>query len=233
MPSGGSLVVCLAAVDGCAQISVTDSGHGMDEATKARAFEPFFTTKGVGVGTGLGLAMAHGFVDQSGGRIWIESEPGLGTTVWISLPLLEAHVETTAAEPGDEPRLHLGKRVLLTEDDPGVRGVVTRILRDLGSDVTTASSPADALAACSAAEPFDVLITDMVMPEMNGIDLSERVRELQPSIEVLFISGYAQDVIAERADFDATSVRFLQKPFTPAELTNALAELGRASAVEV
>jgi two-component system, cell cycle sensor histidine kinase and response regulator CckA len=188
-------------------ISVADTGTGMDDETKARIFEPFFTTKDVGKGTGLGLATTEGFVAQSGGKIEVSSELGQGTTFRIYLPA----VATEARPEPDQPALRAGVgRVLVAEDEKMLRDLAERVLVRAGFRVILAASPAEAIAEFDRGRaPIDLLITDMVMPGMNGTRLAAELRARQPSLPVLFMSGYDEEMGAQRGPGTA----FLGKPF--------------------
>jgi CheY-like chemotaxis protein len=198
--------------------SVEDTGEGMDAETQARVFEPFFSTRKPGEGTGLGLSTAYGFVRQSGGHIFVHSAPGHGTRFSIYLPL--AAEEPAAAEI--PPRTAPGRgseTVLLVEDEPEVRGVVSSLLLDLGYRVVAAASGREALAlAARDGEPFDLLLTDVTMPEMSGRELAVRLRELRPSTRVLYMSGHQEELSPREAAVPG----FLQKPFSAEELAHAV-----------
>ena len=200
------------------RLSVGDSGEGMSEEVKARIFEPFFTTKQAGRGTGLGLATVYGIVKQSGGHIRVDSAPGRGTTFDICLPrapeMAGADADAEAALPGARGT----ETVLLVEDDPVVREVSVRALRAGGYRVVTANSGADAIAAFGR-QPvaFDLLVSDVVMPGMSGLELADRLRADAPQLRVLFVSGYAAGVVAP-ADAMKPGFEFLPKPFTPSLL---------------
>jgi PAS domain S-box-containing protein len=174
-------------------IAVSDTGAGMDEATRARMFEPFFTTKPTGEGTGLGLAMVFGAVERARGRIWVYSEPGRGTTFKIYLPV---GGDRPAAEPlGEDELVPSGtESILVLEDDELVRDVVERTLRRLGYTVTVATRPSGAL-ALAAENRYDLLVTDVVMPEMTGDEVARLIRVDQPDLPVVFMSGYTAGVL--------------------------------------
>jgi len=205
-------------------LTVTDDGVGMDKATLAMVFEPFFTTKEVGKGTGLGLATVYGIVKQNGGFISVTSQPGGGTTFCVYLP---RHGESPAGlPPSSVPELVRGEvgpapsgvTVLLVEDEPTLLAITGRMLRAIGYVVLTASTPDDALRLSEARrEPIDVLLSDVVMPGMNGQQLAEALARTRPGLKCLFMSGYTADVIATHGVLDA-GVHFLQKPFTRHEL---------------
>ena len=203
-----------------ALLIVEDSGTGLSLETRAHLFEPFHTTKPPGKGTGLGLASVHGIVSQAGGVIGVRSEEGRGTTFEIALPC----VDDPALESPRGPRGLEGQtgparaeRILLVEDDSLVRDATSRALRDAGYDVLTAATGAEALAvAAGASPPPCLLLTDVVMPGMNGHQVAAAVRALVPGLRVLFMSGYAQDIIVHRGVVDP-GVELLQKPFSTAE----------------
>jgi two-component system, cell cycle sensor histidine kinase and response regulator CckA len=195
-------------------LTIADSGEGMEPATVDRAFEPFFTTKGLGKGTGLGLATVYGVVKQSHGHVEIYSERGLGTTIKIFLPRVDAAAEPPA-EPAVAPKDYHGtETILAAEDDPAIRALTVRALSDLGYRVLAAGSGPEALdlAAATPGE-IDLLVTDVVMPGMSGYDLAARLRELRPALRVLYVSGYTENGVA-RHGIMAGEMAFLPKPFT-------------------
>lgn len=198
-------------------MAVRDDGGGMSEATKARAFEPFFTTKEIGKGTGLGLATVYGIVEQNGGFIELQSQLGEGTTVVIYLP---RHIGKTADLTAHPKSDTVGgqETVLLVEDEPYLADVVSRMLKRQGYNVMSANTPREAL-RLAAEQPgaIDLLITDVVMPEMNGRDLAARVLATCPRAKRLFMSGYTAELIAHQGVLDE-GVAFIQKPFTANEL---------------
>ncbi|HQO58740.1 MAG TPA: transporter substrate-binding domain-containing protein [Candidatus Omnitrophota bacterium] len=195
-------------------LAVSDDGCGMDRETLNNIFEPFFTTKGEGKGTGLGLATVYGIVKQNNGFINVYSEPGRGTTFRIYLPRREgAVVEISSMREEDLPRGH-GERVLLVEDDKAILALGSKILEELGYHVLSAKTPTEAQRLAGAhAGKIDLLITDVIMPEMNGRELSDRLRALYPGMKILFMSGYTADVILPRGVLEE-GVIFMQKPFT-------------------
>jgi PAS domain S-box-containing protein len=208
-------------------ISVTDSGHGMDETTRQHAFEPFFTTKEVGKGTGLGLATVHGIIRQSGGWVEVSSEVGVGTCFEVYLPRLDG-----CASP-EESRLGVvtegNEAILLVEDQKSVRSFTGAALKDYGYHVIEAVDGDEAISAAEqVAGELHLLLTDVVMPGMNGKELSERLKKRHPNLKVLFMSGYTADVIAQRGVLDR-SVAFLHKPFGPEELAQKVREVLDAS----
>ena len=194
-------------------ISVTDTGCGMDAATKLRIFEPFFTTKEQGKGTGLGLATAYGVVKQSGGYIWVESEPGQGARFDVFLPRVDARVERKAEqEPSDETSKRNGT-VLLAEDEEGVRQLAWEFLTSAGYRVLAAKDGVEAVAIMeNFGKPIHVLVTDVVMPRMRGPELARRMKEAQPKIKVIYMSGYLE---YNNGDSEFLDEGFLlQKPFS-------------------
>jgi CheY-like chemotaxis protein len=203
----------------------SDTGAGMPRDVQAHVFEPFFTTKERGKGTGLGLATCHGIVKQAGGHIHVYSEPGLGTTFRIYLPrVMGAVTHEVIAAP--LPPLRRGhETVLLAEDEPAVRNLASLSLRAHGYTVIEAHDGAAALTAAQAnAGRIRLLVTDVVMPGMNGPDLAERFRPLCPGALVLFISGHAESAIVHHGVLDP-GVAFLPKPFTPERLARRVREM--------
>jgi PAS domain S-box-containing protein len=235
MPRGGRLTIATrnmaGPVDGSSPslamapgphvlLVVEDTGTGLSEETKARLFEPFHTTKPAGKGTGLGLATVHGIVSQAGGSIAVWSEAGLGTRFEIAFPSVDGPVLASPVEvppeAGRGARAPTG-RILLVEDDDLVRDATSRALRSAGYDVLAAANGTEALALASQATPPPVLLlTDVVMPGLNGHQVASAVRALVPEIRVLFMSGYAQDIIVHHGVVDA-GVELLQKPFSTAQ----------------
>jgi two-component system, cell cycle sensor histidine kinase and response regulator CckA len=232
MPDGGRLTIetanveldrayleahPLAAPGRYVMIGVSDTGIGMDAATQSRIFEPFFTTKDAGKGTGLGLATVQGIVQQSGGFIWLYSEPRHGSCFKVYLPRLDAEVSTTAESAVEETSGH--ETVLVAEDVTAVRTVTRKMLERYGYRVIEAADGAAAeRIAASFAEPIDLLLTDVVMPDVNGWDLSERLRKQRPALKVLFMSGYTDDAVIRHGILQEANA-YLQKPFTPLTLT--------------
>ncbi len=207
------------------QLTVSDSGIGMDEETQAHAFEPFFTTKPRGQGTGLGLAMVYGTVKQSGGFIWVYSEPGRGATFKIYLPRVDAPVES-AAPPAPVERPPRGSEtVLLAEDEPAVRAIARQALERQGYTVLAAPSGADALAlAAQHGATIHLLLTDVVMPGISGRDLADRLTAQRPGIRVLYISGYTDNAIVRHGMLEP-GLAYLQKPFRPDALVRKVREV--------
>ena len=207
------------------QIEVTDTGHGMDTATRERIFEPFFTTKGVGEGTGLGLATVFGMVKQSDGYIWAESEPGRGTSFRLQLP--EAEKPTAAksiGSPSHPMPAGLGT-ILLVEDEPLVQALLRRTLIEAGFDVAVAKDGNDALAILERqGGDITAVVSDVIMPNLGGWELAHRIRERWPAIPVLFMSGHTNEEIMRRGLLGSDEP-FIQKPFSPAAFTAAVADL--------
>jgi PAS domain S-box-containing protein len=205
-------------------LTVSDSGTGMDAATRARIFEPFFTTKDIGKGRGLGLAAAYGIIHQSHGHITVDSEPGQGTTFRIYLPRPEAGATVEAAlEPSGLPRGT--ETVLLAEDEPSFRALARELLEMLGYTVLESEDVSDALRIAEGhAGTIHLLITDVVMPRMNGRTLAKAVQGFRPDIKVLYMSGYTDNVIIHEGILDP-GTPFLQKSFTPSKLARKVREV--------
>jgi two-component system cell cycle sensor histidine kinase/response regulator CckA len=198
--------------------SVSDTGTGMDEATRARIFEPFFTTKGVGKGTGLGLSTVLGIVKQSGGQIVVESQPGKGSSFQVylqpfegeSVPLQPSRANSALEAGGHEV-------ILVTEDDRSVRALTSRVLRAAGYEVFEAADAADALRTSGELSSIHLLLTDVVMPAMGGRELATRLVASHPEASVLYVSGYSEDALGPRGILDP-GIELLRKPITPAQL---------------
>jgi signal transduction histidine kinase/ActR/RegA family two-component response regulator len=205
-------------------LAITDTGSGMDEKTMSRLFEPFFTTKGQGKGTGLGLATVYGIVKQSGGNIWVYSEPGKGTTFKIYLPRVEAEPEQLTHQKAEVAR-GKGELVMVVEDEPSLRSLFARMIKSLGYRVNVAANGDEALAAVEkeGLTP-DVLITDVVMPGMSGRELVDHLGRIQPGLKVLYTSGYTDNAIVHHGVLDSQTP-FLQKPFSTGDLAAKIHEL--------
>ena len=203
------------------QIAVTDTGSGMTKEVIDQAFEPFFTTKQSGQGTGLGLSQVYGFVKQSGGHVKIYSEVGEGTTVKIYLP--RSVGKAAAAEParGEPSRGRSGECILVVEDDADVRGYVVETLGALGYDVLEAAAAEGALHLLRDNKNIRLLLTDIVMPGMNGRKLAEEARQLQPSLKILYMTGYSRNAIVHQGRLDP-GVDLIQKPLTSEHLAGAV-----------
>jgi signal transduction histidine kinase len=219
------------------RLTVRDTGTGMDAATLARAFEPFFTTKPVGRGTGLGLATVYGIVKQSSGDIQSESTPGVGSAFTIHLPVATAERRRLALPVDSErgpvsiARVEAAPRpghrgVLLVEDNAGVRAFAAEVLSQAGYDVRSARHGVEALELMRRYESsIDVVVTDVVMPEMGGRALVDQLRQRRPQVSVLYITGYTDDSLMLE-ELKATGARLLEKPFTAGALAEAVASLG-------
>jgi signal transduction histidine kinase/CheY-like chemotaxis protein len=206
------------------RLTVTDTGHGMDEKTKAHIFEPFFTTKEVGKGTGLGLATVYGVVKQSGGFIWVESSLGQGATFEIYLPLAAGPVLKVDpdSKPAATPVGH--ETILMVEDEPGVRELACRFLRVKGYIVLEAKDGVDALEVAAAHKAtVHAVVTDMVMPRMGGADLIRALKKVRPEILVIFMTGYSEYLKGDLCDVFPESL-IIQKPFSPASLVGIVRE---------
>ena len=206
------------------QLTIADDGLGMSDEVKRHLFEPFYTTKGVGKGTGLGLATVYGIVHQAGGAIHCDSEQGQGTTFRIYLPAVET--STTIFEEAAEQSVLRGREtVLLVEDEQAVRQLAKLILQMQGYEVIDAANGAEAIQAARAhSGPIDLLLSDVVMPDLAGSDLADQIRLLRQDLRVLYMSGYTDDAIIRRGVASATDA-FLQKPFTPSSLTQKVREV--------
>ena len=205
-------------------LSIADTGHGMSDEVKGKVFEPFFTTKGVGKGTGLGLSVVHGVVSQSGGQVVLDSTVGVGTTFRLLLPLVGDKPAGPTPDPGT-----VGSRgaetILLVEDEEAVRTIVRLSLETRGYTVLEAASGEEAVRyARMHAGPIDLLVSDVVMPEMGGRQLAEALRRDRPDVRVLFMSGYADDAVLRHGGVEAAK-SFIQKPFTPLGLARKVREL--------
>ena len=209
------------------ELSVTDTGEGMDEQTKSRIFEPFFTTKGPGKGTGLGLATVYGIVRQTGGGISVESETGKGSTFRIYLPLERAPVDQIKAVQAPVEKTTNFETVLVAEDEEIVRELVCDVLNEQGYNVLCAM---DGIEALKKAKEFDghihLLITDVIMPHMNGQELAEQLAAERPDTKVLFVSGYSDNDIGDHGVLEA-HIDLLQKPFTPQVLARRVRDVMR------
>jgi two-component system, cell cycle sensor histidine kinase and response regulator CckA len=242
MPSGGKLTITTANLDledcytdrrvlvkpgSYVKIVVSDTGCGMNEEIQSRIFEPFFTTKELGKGTGLGLAMVYGIVKQSGGFIWVYSEPGHGTAFKIYLPAVEAVAVTprVVERSGALPRG--SETILVVDDDASLREVTCEFLRAGGYTVLSAESPAHAL---QLAEPhdgvIDFLLTDVIMPKMNGRELAARLTKTRPAMKVLYVSGYADGAVQDGPHGPLEGgLAFLQKPYTRKQVMQKIREI--------
>jgi PAS domain S-box-containing protein len=239
MPGGGKLTIetrdvlidesTLAAHPGMhagphVMVAVTDTGSGMDDATRARIFEPFFTTKDPGKGTGLGLSTVYGIVKQSGGGVWVYSEPGRGTTFTIYLPRISGPLPAVAAAP--RPTASTGtETILVVEDEAALRMLATRMLRSAGYTVLEAANAEAALLLVQRQkQPVHVLLTDVVMPGLSGRELATQLAGIRPELKVLYTSGYTDDAIFRHGVLDA-GAQFIGKPYTKSGLLARLRSL--------
>ena len=207
-----------------ARLRVSDTGTGMERDVAERAFEPFFTTKPKGEGSGLGLATVYGIVKQSGGDVEIYSEPGLGTTISVMFPAAE-ETGGAAAKPVKTGPASTGETVLVVEDEAAMRELTRRILRRHGYHVIVAANGAEALREAEDHEgPIDLLLTDVVMPQMLGKEVAERASAIRPGIRVLYMSGYAQPILGSTGTLEA-GVTLLEKPFSESQLLDKVREL--------
>jgi CheY-like chemotaxis protein len=210
-------------------LSVTDTGCGMDAEVQAHIFEPFFTTKEKGKGTGLGLSTVYGIVKQSGGYIWVYSEPGQGANFRIYLPRVDVPVEEPQRPEAPAEHLRGDETILITEDDDSLREVTRMFLESSGYKVLVAESPAQALRVAGRYHGrIDLLLTDVVMPGMNGRELAEKLKAKQPKMKVVYMSGYTSDAIVERGVLER-GLSFLQKPYTRNALMHKVREALNAS----
>jgi two-component system cell cycle sensor histidine kinase/response regulator CckA len=244
MPSGGTITISTANVDlaapedrdGCilpaglyARIRIADTGCGMDEETKAHMFEPFFTTKELGKGTGLGLASVYGIVMQSGGYIRVQSALSRGTSFEVYLPVgeegPEAPKEKAAAPTTCRGTNGRGENILLVEDEEMVRGLMVEGLRRDGFSVVAAGNAQEAISLIEGnARPIDLLLTDLMMPGMNGMELARRLMLSNPAMKVLLISGYTEEEVGKFVR-NGSGTAFLQKPVTPSVICRKVREV--------
>jgi CheY-like chemotaxis protein len=244
MPTGGKLLIETAAVEldqtyaekhaGVSPgqyvlLAVTDTGCGMPQEVLSKVFEPFFTTKEVGKGTGLGLASVYGIVKQSGGNIWVYSEPGRGTTFKIYLPQTESKQEPAKKIAEDASRTGLGEHILVVEDEESLRKFFGSILPSLGYRVTLAANGGEALLLIEekGLRP-DLIITDVIMPNMSGKVLVNRLRKICPDLKVIFMSGYTDNAIVHHGILDP-GTPFIQKPSTIRDITGMIQHVLRGN----
>jgi CheY-like chemotaxis protein len=200
------------------QLKMSDTGFGMDKETQAHIFEPFFTTKEKGEGTGLGLATVYGIIKQSGGYIYVQSELTKGTTFNLYFPRVDEPLDSEEESKISDTNLSGEETILVVEDQNEVRHLIMDALKLYGYDVLEAPHGGSALLTCEKYQgKIDLIISDIVMPQMNGQELVERLIPLQPQMKVLFISGYSEDVFSTRSTLDP-GILYVQKPFTPVEL---------------
>ncbi|MCB9080065.1 MAG: PAS domain S-box protein [Anaerolineaceae bacterium] len=241
MPQGGRLIIETANIDleeayatqhlgvttgRYVMLIVSDSGHGMDEQTKARIFEPFFSTKERGKGTGLGLSTVHGIVNQSGGHIWVYSEPGQGTTFKIYLPQIDEPPPPFVSTDITTDHKRGTETILLVEDDPLLQTLVLRILKEDGYTVLAARHGQEAIEqARHTTAHIHLLITDVILPGgMNGREIAEELTKLRPALKILYISGYTDSIIVHHGVLSPDK-EFLEKPFTPTTLRRKVREI--------
>jgi CheY-like chemotaxis protein len=207
------------------QLTISDTGHGMSQETQDRIWEPFFTTKEMGKGTGLGLSIVYGIVKQNGGEIWVDSTEGKGTTFRIYLPATGDERLMTTVTASAAPSRRGSETILLVEDEPNVRKLVKAMLIKQGHTVLESRDVHDAIELCKDAQQrIDLLLTDVVMPDLSGPELAEQLRELHPHMQVLYMSGYADNVSVRPGVLPADAA-FVQKPFTPEMLNNKVREV--------
>ncbi|MGH9370810.1 MAG: response regulator [Vicinamibacterales bacterium] len=235
MPTGGRLIIETSNVSqepgGSAAaedsdwvvLSVSDTGSGMDDQTKAQIFEPFFSTKPPGEGTGLGLSTVHGIVNQSGGSITVDTAPGKGATFRLAFPrAISSPRATTRAAP--QPA-HGKETILIVEDEPAVRQLAKRFLSSAGYRVLVAENGGEALLTCENYKgPIDLLLTDVVMPQMSGRALRDRLATVRPGLRVLYMSGYSGTAIAHHGVLEE-GMHLIQKPFNSADLARRVREV--------
>jgi signal transduction histidine kinase/ActR/RegA family two-component response regulator len=240
MPGGGTITVETANVEldeaytsqhagvrpgSYVMLAVSDTGIGMDEATKSHIFEPFFTTKEMGKGSGLGLATVYGVVQQSGGHVWVYSEPGRGSTFKVYLPRVEGEDGKIAENAEEKTTIRGSETILVAEDDRQVRDLTVAILKACGYVVLDGDNAHDALRLCQQhAGEIHLFLTDVVMREMGGPDLARQVQTIRPKTRVLFMSGYTDSAIVHQGMLDP-GIEFLPKPFTPSALAGKVRQV--------
>ena len=240
MPSGGKLTIetanvqldelyahrCIGAAPGCyVELSVSDTGTGMTPEVKDHIFEPFFTTKEKDRGTGLGLSVVYGIVKQTGGNIWVDSEPGQGTVFRIHLPRVDEPLQELKGKVDLRDLPRGSETVLVVEDEDQLRKLITQVLQMQGYEVLETSCGDDALMICKERrEPIHLLLTDVVMPRMSGVQLVERCREAGQEFEVLYVSGYAESAILH-PEVLVTGINYIRKPFTVHSLARKVREI--------
>jgi PAS domain S-box-containing protein len=238
MPEGGTLTIeaattemgaseagkaCSAEAEQFATLTVSDTGVGMDDETRHRIFEPFFTTKATGKGTGLGLATVYGIVKQHGGSVMVKSRPGAGAEFKVLLPLAKGPCDTASTAEPETARPQGGEEtILLVEDDAAVRLATRQVLHRYGYNVLDVPSPLAAIDRAAAhIDAIHLLLTDVVMPDLTGREVAERIRRVRPGIRVLYMSGYTEDVIEQQGALEP-GFAFIPKPFAPAALARTV-----------
>jgi len=204
-------------------LSVSDTGTGLAPDVQAHLFEPFFTTKPKGYGTGLGLACVYGIVKQSGGSIWVESEPGVGTTFKIYFPVSNEALSTVPAR-SVSANLSGSEIILVVEDDPMLRALDKKILDKHGYHVLVAANLAEALRICTDRRDIQVVVTDVVMPGGSGRSIGDWIHKHRPETKVIYMSGYTDEAVVRHGVMDPGTL-FLQKPFTPDTLVRKIREV--------
>jgi signal transduction histidine kinase len=205
-------------------IAVADTGIGMPPEVLARAFDPFFTTKPIGQGTGLGLSMIYGFCRQSEGHVWIQSEPGIGTTVELFLPHFTGELDAPARDSATTSTPSVASTILVIEDEEEVRGLITEYLAELGYRTLSARDGTSGLAILESTETIDLILTDVGLPGMNGRQIADAARETRPKVKVLFMTGYAANVALDGGGL-AEGMQILAKPFAMETLSNKVSQL--------
>jgi two-component system, cell cycle sensor histidine kinase and response regulator CckA len=206
-------------------LAISDTGTGMDHDTQSRIFEPFFTTKEKGKGTGLGLSTVYGIVKQSGGNVWVYSEPGKGTTFKVYLPQVEDEAITREESKALITMKRGSETVLLVEDEDMVRKLTGELLEESGYVVLEANGGEEAISIFNERKaPIDLLITDVVMPKISGKEVAEQLKKIHPETKVLFMSGYTDEAIVHHGIVDS-GIAFIQKPFSENALTRKVRDV--------
>jgi CheY-like chemotaxis protein len=240
MPNGGDLLIKTESViiDSAAAadqqlskegpyivISVVDNGVGIQEEARPHVFEPFYTTREIGKGTGLGLSTVYGIVKQSDGFIELETEPGRGTTFSVYLPIVEVEADRFIRSIDEPANPQASETILLIEDEDVVRAVIYELLQSLGYKVFVAATPDEAISTCLDHDgSIDMIVADVIMPEMSGPELAKKLLEFRPEMKVLYLSGYA-DTALDHHGILAQDINFLQKPFTHDALAQKVREV--------